>query len=127
MKNQEEKNITELDKTENIVVINSDVVYESIDIDGEGSKYKTTFNKKYLSRKPYKPKDPKKIVSFMPGTIVEVFTKAGKKVEIGDCLLILDAMKMKNQILAHRKGTIKSVNVAVGKQVTKNFVLIEYK
>jgi biotin carboxyl carrier protein len=87
--------------------------------------YLTKTNRMYDSRKPYHPTDPRKITSFMPGNIQEVFVSAGDGVEEGDKLCILEAMKMKNIIIAPMKGVVKAINVNVGERVPKNHVLIE--
>lgn len=87
--------------------------------------YKTTLNKKHKSRKPYQPADSSLLKSFMPGNIQEVFVNVGDKVAKGDKLLVLEAMKMKNVILAPFGGTVKSINVKVGDLVPKNFVLLQ--
>ena len=89
--------------------------------------YVTTFNKMYNQRKPYTPRNPKQITSFMPGTIQEVYVSKGAKVKEGEELLILEAMKMKNIIFAPFDGTIKSVNVKQGELVAKNHILVEMK
>jgi len=49
----------------------------------------------------------------------------GETVAKGDKLLILEAMKMKNVILAPFGGTIKSINVKIGDMVPKNFALLQ--
>lgn len=87
--------------------------------------YKTTLNKKFNTRKPYEPHNPKKVTSFMPGTIQEVFVTPGQEVTPETKLCILEAMKMKNVILAPVAGIIKEINVASGQLVPKNFVIIE--
>lgn len=87
--------------------------------------YRTTVNSKYTNRKPYQTPNPRLISSFMPGNIQEVFVKQGDKVEAGQRLCTLEAMKMKNIIFAPMQGVIKSINVLPGKMVPKNFVLIE--
>ena len=87
--------------------------------------YHTKTNRMYDNRKPYQPIDPKKVTSFMPGNIQEVFVSAGDEVDEGDRLCILEAMKMKNIIIAPLKGVVKVINVAVGERVPKNHVLIE--
>ncbi|MFW5707347.1 MAG: biotin/lipoyl-containing protein [Bacteroidota bacterium] len=89
--------------------------------------YKTTLNKMHRMRKPYEPENPMHLKSFMPGNIPEVFVKKGDAVKAGDCLLILEAMKMKNQILAPIDAKVKAIHVKVGDTVPKNFVLIELK
>ncbi|MEI7595752.1 MAG: acetyl-CoA carboxylase biotin carboxyl carrier protein subunit [Bacteroidota bacterium] len=89
------------------------------------SVYKTTVSRKYELRQKYIPKDPKKITAFIPGTILEIKVTEGSEVSRGACLLILDAMKMKNKLLAPFNGTIKKVHVEKGNTVTKNQVLVE--
>jgi pyruvate carboxylase len=87
--------------------------------------YHTQLNKTYSKRKPYEPHNPRKITSFMPGTIQEVYVKDGDEVSAGSQLCILEAMKMKNIIAAPFDGVIKTVNVKTGELVPKNHVLIE--
>jgi len=87
--------------------------------------YRTTVNAKYTNRKPYQTPNPRIITSFMPGNIQEVFVKQGDKVEAGQRLCTLEAMKMKNVIFSPIQGVVKSINALPGKMVPKNFVLIE--
>lgn len=89
--------------------------------------YQTTLNKMHLQRKPYQVKDPGQVTSFMPGNIQEVFVSVGQEVEEGDKLCILEAMKMKNIIVAPITGRVKSINVSTGNKVPKNHVLIELR
>ena len=53
----------------------------------------------------------------MPGNILDVKVKAGASVKAGDVLVILEAMKMENEIVAPQDGTVASINVAVGDSV----------
>jgi biotin carboxyl carrier protein len=87
--------------------------------------YKTTLTKKFRNREKYKPVDPKKITAFIPGTIVGILTKKGKKVTTDDKLLELEAMKMVNIVTASIDGKIKKIHVKKGELVTKNQLLIE--
>ena len=87
--------------------------------------YHTQLNKTYQKRKPYEPHNPKKITSFMPGTIQEVFVSEGDAVSAGTQLCILEAMKMKNIIAAPFDGVVKTMNVKTGQMVPKNHVLVE--
>ncbi len=89
--------------------------------------YSTQVNKAYLKRKPYQPLNPKQVTSFMPGNIQEVFVEEGAQVTEGEKLCILEAMKMKNIIMAPMDGTVKKMNVKVGDKVPKNYVLVELK
>lgn len=65
-----------------------------------------------------------KVNSPMPGKILAVKTTAGKSVKKGEVLLVLEAMKMENEIVAPSDGTVASVNVAVGAAVEAGEVLV---
>jgi len=60
----------------------------------------------------------------MPGTILNVNVKTGDVVKKGQVLLILEAMKMENEIVAPSDGTIASVNVSKGVSVNAGDVLV---
>ena len=53
----------------------------------------------------------------MPGNILDVKVKAGASVKAGDVLVILEAMKMENEIMAPKDGTVTQVVVAKGATV----------
>ena len=63
------------------------------------------------------------VISPMPGTILSVNVSNGAAVKKGDVLLILEAMKMENEILAPCDGTVASVNVTKGSSVETGAVL----
>ena len=90
-------------------------------------RYKTILTKKYLNRKPYKEVNTKEITAFLPGTIAKVFVKKGKKIKKGEKLLILEAMKMKNNIVSSIAGVIDEILVKQGEIVSKDQVLIKLK
>ncbi|MFA5637533.1 MAG: biotin/lipoyl-containing protein [Anaerovoracaceae bacterium] len=69
----------------------------------------------------------KAIVSPMPGTVLDVRVSAGQAVKAGDILLILEAMKMENEILAPHDGTIDTVSVTKGASVNSGDPLVSYK
>ncbi|HKK41098.1 MAG TPA: acetyl-CoA carboxylase biotin carboxyl carrier protein subunit [Bacteroidales bacterium] len=89
------------------------------------SLYQTRLSKKFRERKNYAPADPKIILSFIPGTVLEIFVKEGQGVKKGDNLLILDAMKMQNRLKCSMDGKIKSIKVQSGDKVPKGVVLLE--
>ena len=93
----------------------------------EDGEYRTTLTKKFLTRKAYVPPDPKKIYAFIPGTIIMIHVKEKEKVKKGDPLLVFQAMKMNNILMAPINGVIKKVNVKVGETVPKTQILIEFK
>jgi pyruvate carboxylase len=100
---------------------------EFIDFKYEEISYKTTLTRKFANRTPYTPPDSRKVVAFIPGTILKVHVKEGNKVKKGDTLLVLQAMKMDNHLLATRNGTVKKVYVKQGEVVPKRHLLIELK
>ncbi len=89
--------------------------------------YQTTLTKKYLQRKKYSAPDPDLISAYIPGTIIELYVKAGDRVKKGDLMFILEAMKMKNNVHAHRDGTLEAVYIQRGVQVAKNQQLLRFK
>ena len=63
------------------------------------------------------------ITAPMPGTILKVNVQNGSAVKKGDVLMVLEAMKMENEIMAPADGTVASVNVAQGASVEAGAVL----
>lgn len=60
----------------------------------------------------------------MPGTILAVNVKPGQAVKRGDVLVVLEAMKMENEIMAPNDGTVGTVNVAKGQSVQSGATLL---
>lgn len=58
-----------------------------------------------------------KVVSPMPGKILDVKAKVGDSVKKGQVMLILEAMKMENEVVAPEDGTVASIDVAAGAAV----------
>ena len=58
-----------------------------------------------------------KVAAPMPGKILAVKVNAGQAVKRGDVIMILEAMKMENEITAPEDGTVAGINVAVGDSV----------
>jgi len=88
-------------------------------------KYKTKLTKKFENRVKYVDPNPNHILSYIPGTICEVFVKEGQRVKEGESLLILEAMKMRNQITMPHTGVIKSIKVSSGDKIPKNHLMVE--
>jgi len=65
------------------------------------------------------------IATAMPGTIVDVKVDVGDKVEAGDGVLVIEAMKMENEIQAPISGVVISVHVKKGDSVAPDETLIE--
>jgi len=101
-------------KTENQGILNID-----------STLYKTRLSPKFLNRKPYKPANPKMIISLIPGTVLDILVKKGQDVKGGDDLVILDAMKMLNNMKSNTNGTVKDIHVNKGDKVAKGTILLE--
>ena len=89
------------------------------------SLYRTRISHKFANRIPYQPSNPKIILSFIPGTVLDILIKQGQCVSKGDDLMILDAMKMQNKLKCNMDGKVKSIAVKKGDKVSKGTVLLE--
>jgi len=89
------------------------------------SLYQTRISEKFQNRKSYKPADPRIILSFIPGTVLDIFIEKEQSVKKGDTLMILDAMKMQNKLKCNMDGKVKSIAVKKGDKVSKGTVLLE--
>lgn len=76
------------------------------------------------TEKPSLNSEGETIKAPMPGSIVDVLVSVGETVSEGDTLLILEAMKMDNEIMATRDGKITEVNVSKGQTVNAGDSLI---
>ena len=63
----------------------------------------------------------------MSGKIVGVFIKAGNEVKRGQLLVILEAMKMENQIKSHANGRIREIKVCEDQSVNTGEILITFE
>ena len=68
---------------------------------------------------------PKNVVSELPGTVTAVKATAGQHVKRGDVLLVIEAMKMANDIVAEVDGTVQRVAVSAGQSVNQGDLLVE--
>ena len=76
------------------------------------------------SSKQATPAAGKPVVAPLPGTINEIKVKVGDKVNAGDTVVVLEAMKMQNNIDAETSGTITSINVNKGDAVMEGDTLV---
>ena len=111
------------------------------EIDVNGSIYqveleeeiKTTKTPKLVRSTPVPTKEAKpkpaagfsKIEAPLPGSIFKLTVKEGDAVKRGQTILILEAMKMENNILAEKDGIVNKIHVAEGDAVLQGDILVE--
>jgi biotin carboxyl carrier protein len=64
------------------------------------------------------------VIAPMPGKVVKVLVRAGDNVEVGQALIVVEAMKMENELLAKAKGRIRNVLVEPGDAVDRGQLLM---
>lgn len=93
----------------------------------QGAKYKTTLTGKYKNRTAWKEPNHNLIYSHMPGTVIEIRAKANQKIRKGETLMVLEAMKMYNNVLMPFDGEIVQINVKPADIIPKNHLMIEVR
>lgn len=93
----------------------------------QGAEYKTKFTRKFINRKFWENPNLNHIYSFIPGTIIDIFVKTGEKVHAGQTLLMLEAMKMHNQVRMPFDGEIVKIHVKKDQVIPKNQILLEIR
>lgn len=63
----------------------------------------------------------------MPGVVLTISATVGQQVHRGDSLLVLEAMKMKNELKAAKDGVVAAINAEVGQQVNYGQVLVTFE
>lgn len=84
----------------------------------------------YKVYRGYKPSGLNKggagaLITQMPGKVVKLYKKEGDQVAKGETVLILEAMKMENEIKSGADGVIKTVNIKEGQTLEAGFLMIE--
>ena len=92
----------------------------------DGTLYETQLTRKARERKPWAPPSRRQLTTLIPGLIVKVLVTPGQKVRRGQGVIILEAMKMRNEVQSPRDGTVEQVLVAAGQTVAKGAVLVEF-
>jgi biotin carboxyl carrier protein len=64
------------------------------------------------------------VVAPMPGTVLQVAVKIGDRVSKGQTLLVLEAMKMENEIMAPAAGVVSELNITQGVSVNAGDILV---
>jgi biotin carboxyl carrier protein len=89
--------------------------------------YQTRLTSKFRNRVTWQRPDVRKVLAIIPGNIQRIMVKEGDEVAQGTPMLILEAMKMRNEILSPFQGIIKKINVSEGEMVPKAHLLLEFE
>ena len=89
------------------------------------ARYETTYTKKYLNRKVWSEPNLNHIKSYIPGTIIDVLVTEGQVLNSGESIVVLEAMKMYNDVQMPFKGKIVKINIEKGQKIPKDFLMIE--
>ncbi|MDR2449171.1 MAG: acetyl-CoA carboxylase biotin carboxyl carrier protein subunit [Prevotellaceae bacterium] len=101
--------------------------YKTLRVFEEGRNYKTTFTKKFQTRKPWVKPNPEEIKTFIPGSVQKILVKTGQAVRNGDELVVFEAMKMHNIIRAPFDGKITAIPVKTGDKLPRGAVMLTIK
>jgi biotin carboxyl carrier protein len=89
--------------------------------------YPTRYTKKFLNRRPYVAPDPRRVTCVIPGVIRKVRVREGSRVTEGEKILVLEAMKMQNDVVAHHDARVRWICVREGDVVAKGQTLMEFE
>lgn len=124
MENQEIKSIS-ADLGDAVLMSNDPNLFtDKIQVHVCGRQYKTRYTRKFVERKKWEAPNPNEVRSIIPGSVTEICVKEGTKVKKGTCLIIYEAMKMKNRIVAPFDATVKSIEVNQGDKLPKGALLV---
>ncbi len=93
----------------------------------QGAIYKTTFTRKFEERINWEAPNTNLIYSFIPGTIIDIFVKPKDKLKEGDVILLLEAMKMQNQVRMPFDGEIVKIYIKKDEVVPNRHLMLEIK
>ena len=83
---------------------------------------------KQIDSKPkFDKKNPQHVGSPMPGKVIEIHITEGKKINIGDPLITIEAMKMETLLRADRKGIIQKILISIGDTLDAQDLILTIK
>lgn len=97
---------------------------EYVDFVVTARKYKTLLTAKYKNRPIWHKPLPGEVIAHLPGTILELKVEQGEEVEAGQLLLIHEAMKMQNRVVAPISGIVTELGVKAGDKIGKNHLMV---
>jgi biotin carboxyl carrier protein len=88
--------------------------------------YETCATRKFALRKRWAANNPDELRAYLPGVIQAIYVSPGRRVRRGEPLLVLEAMKMKNDVVSPRDGVVEAIHVRVGEMVAKGQLMIQF-
>ena len=119
------------DKNYTIKTLNSDFSQKEYQIVVNGNKYHVKIENeldeliKKMGLTLNDKKKEKDVKAPMPGLILDILVKEGQEIKEGDSLIVLEAMKMENMLIAAADGVVKEIHVRKTDSVEKKQLLIE--
>lgn len=93
----------------------------------QGAIYKTTYTRKFEERQVWEQPNQNLLYSFIPGTVIDIYAKTKQKLKEGETILLLEAMKMQNQVRMPFDGEIVKIHVKKDQVIPKNYLMLEIK
>ena len=142
---QTNPNVSFIPQSENTLLIqtkNQTIQVRCVGIDNTNKTVTLLYNNQKYSAKITEPMDEllksmglenalvqkiSEVKAPMPGLVLDVLVSPGDTVEVGQKILVLEAMKMENAIKSTTAGVVASINVSKGQAVDKNYILIRFE
>lgn len=124
-------NVRIVSHEDNIINLEVNGTSYSVKLDEEIKQPKTPTLVRSASKSPAVPLNMSsntrntKIVAPIPGVVISIDINVGDVVKVGDRMLILEAMKMENNITSEKAGTVSAIYVKTGQHVLQNELMIE--
>ena len=124
-------NVKIVSHDDNVIKLEVNGTSYSVKMQEEVKKAKTPTLVRAASKRPSEPLkvNPSslktKIVAPIPGVILSIDVKVGDNIKVGDRMLVLEAMKMENNITSEKAGLITAIHISSGQQVLQNELMIE--
>jgi len=98
---------------------------QQVRFEAAGMSVRAAAPKKQATRKKKAAASEGSVTAIMPGAILQVLVSEGDEVQDGQVVLVLEAMKMENEIQAHKSGVVKKIHVEPGDSVENGQTLVE--
>ena len=115
-----------------VMPVTTRVAAENLVVEVNGKRFEVKLHTPEPVVKRHRAKESKiggasgtELTSPMQGTVVKVAVEAGQKVEAGELIIVLEAMKMEQPLIAHKSGTVANLTAVIGETVASGAVLCD--